>query len=123
MLTDRAYIWSLLGVPEAFYTFPFFFTLVPALIEFAIMNAAMNAETIAALDHWKKTPLCPTDIPFVDAVRSLRGDHPLVEARMQGPSRWTVRIVASLLTAQLIRCTDVTVGDRPAGCVQLCGSL
>ncbi|EIW51421.1 uncharacterized protein TRAVEDRAFT_137422 [Trametes versicolor FP-101664 SS1] len=50
----------------------------------------MNAETIAALDHWKKTPLRPTDIPFVDAVRSLRGDHPLVEARMQGPSRWTM---------------------------------
>lgn len=46
-----------------------------------------------AVDHWKKTPLRPTDIPYEDAVRSLKGDNPLVEARMQSASRWTVRLL------------------------------
>ena len=60
----------------------------------------MDDDIRTTVEFWKTHRLRESDIPFVSAVLSLKGENPLIEARRTSPSEWTVCVMYITLTCE-----------------------
>ena len=50
----------------------------------------MSTEVLDAVAKWRAESFRNSDIPFELAIRSLRTEHPMIEAKRTGPREWLV---------------------------------